>query len=111
MSRMMVVSTPKIKPVRRTPRPAAPFGQGILPARRERFEPSAADRAWAAQVFSADGDWAGRLASGLETCECCGRPVERGGLVGGLCGVCETRALDASMASMYLGAGLAYASH
>ena len=42
---------PKHKPARVTPRPATEFGQGILPARRQRFEPSAAEVAWAAAEF------------------------------------------------------------
>ncbi len=57
----------KSKPARVTARPATEFGQGILPARRQRFEPTPADQAWAAGLFgNLYGDWAGRLLTGLD---------------------------------------------
>lgn len=102
MSRIICTSDVKVKSSRRTARPAAPFGAGVF----ARFQPSAADQAWAAQAFGVDADWDVRLAAGVETCECCGRPVE----LGGLCDACETRAEEATMASLYYGAGLGYAT-
>ncbi len=57
-------SRPKVQPARRTARPSAPFGSGILPPARQRFEPSAADSAWAAAEFHAaeSRDWERRAA-------------------------------------------------
>lgn len=109
MSRILVVNTPRVKPTRRSPRTLAPFAAGLF-ARRERFQPSAEDAAWAAQVFGADADWDVRLMTGLETCEACGRPTPCGALVGGLCEHCEARAEEASQASLYYSAGLGYAT-
>lgn len=113
MSRILAIPSIKSKPTRRTARPVAPFGSGILPdrpIRRPRFEPSPADRQWAAQVFGFDADWDARLAAGLESCVVCSRPVRRGELIGGLCSVCDARAEDASMASLYGSAGLGFRS-
>lgn len=113
MSRIMCASTPRVKPVRKSPRPAAPFGAGIFPARRQRFEPTAEERAWAAAEFSDYDGWEGRLIAGLEACICeaCSRPVRSGELHHGLCDVCESAAEDASMASLYGSAGLGFCSH
>jgi hypothetical protein len=54
---------PPVKPTRRTARPSAPFGAGLFP-KRTRFEPSEADRQWAAQVFGAAADWDVRMVEG-----------------------------------------------
>jgi hypothetical protein len=114
MSRILCTPSLKVKPTRRTARPSAPFGSGILPTRRTRkprFEPTAADAAWASQTFGVDADWDAHLTAGFQHCEVCNRPVAKGALVGGLCDRCEARAEDATMASGYFAAGLAYAAH
>lgn len=93
MSRILAIASIKSKPTRRTVRPSAPFGSGILPDRpdrRPRFEPSEADRQWAAQVFGDTADWGARLIAGFESCEVCDRPVRRGELIGGLGTTCES---------------------
>jgi hypothetical protein len=51
----------RVKPTRRTARPAAPFGAGILP-RPTRFQPTDEDRAAAVLMFADDADWDVRLA-------------------------------------------------
>jgi hypothetical protein len=60
MSRMICVSTPRVKPSRRTYREPSPFGQGILPGRppagRDVFIPSPDDRSWAAAT-AAEPNW------------------------------------------------------
>ncbi len=108
MSRMICISTPRVKATRKSARPAAPFGAGIM-TRRQPY--TAAEYASTGELFSDYGDWAAPMLAGLETCECCGRPVERGELHHGLCDCCESRAIEASQASLYLSAGLGYASH
>ncbi len=58
MSRMICVSTPKVKPTRRAPRPERPFGAGILrsvpSAGRMPFSPE--DEAWYVQNVVAAND-------------------------------------------------------
>src|SRR5438105_554296 len=44
---------PPVKPTHKTPRPARPFGEGIL-RRPARFVPSDADLAWAAYELNKD---------------------------------------------------------
>jgi hypothetical protein len=107
MSRIIAIPTRKVKAVRKTARPSAPFGAGILP-RTTRFEPTDEDRAAAAQLFADDCDWDARMASGLETCGACGRPVEPCDLECGLCCECLSRAEEATMASQYAGVGLGW---
>lgn len=107
MSRIVALSTPRVKPTRHTGRPVAPFGQGIL-TRRQPF--TAAEYASTGELFADYGDWAALMLAGLESCECCNRPVRKGELHGGLCDCCESRAEEATVASMYLGAGLGYAT-
>jgi hypothetical protein len=119
----MTAARPKIKPTRRTARPAASFGAGILRfapfavTYPDHFEPSAEDRAAAAAMFAADADadadWDARMAADAngDRCEVCGRPVERGELLGGLCNVCQCRAEEATMASLYYSAGMGWRSY
>jgi hypothetical protein len=104
-----------VKVTRRTPRPDAPFGAGIL-----RFAPyggtmpyNVADLEWAAQEFGRDADWDARLAADAngEECHTCGRPVERGELEGGLCNVCQCRAEESTMACLYSSAGMGWKSY
>jgi hypothetical protein len=108
----MTAARPKIKPTRRTARPAAPFGAGVFP-RPTRFEPSDEDKAAAVAMFAADAYWVARVAADAngDACEACGRPVERGELVGGLCNVCQCRAEEATMRSQYAGVGLGWHSY
>ena len=54
MSRIMCTSSPKVKATRKTSRPSAPFGAGLLPKPYRRFEPSDAERKWAAAAFADD---------------------------------------------------------
>jgi hypothetical protein len=104
MSRILCVGTLKVKPVRKTTRPEAPFGAGILP-KRARFQPSDADRRWAAQAFADGGepDWDALAAEAacldamcsltpppVERCPSCGELAEA--LADGLCPDCERRA-------------------
>lgn len=49
MATIFCVNTPPVKVNRHTTRRPTPFGAGIMPTRRQRFEPSLADRLWAAQ--------------------------------------------------------------
>lgn len=108
----MTAARLKIKPTRRPARPAAPFGAGVFP-RPTRFEPSDEDRAAAAAMFGDDADWSARMAADAngDDCEACGRPVERGELEGGLCNVCQCRAEEATMASLYYSAGMGWRSY
>jgi hypothetical protein len=122
---MAIISTRtrRVKPVRKSPRPAAPFGQGLYP-KRTRLEPSDADRQWAAQVFGADADWDARMADADQpepdwdmlageaacldamcaltppaagTCKKCGEPAEA--LSWGMCPDCyDDAATDAAIA-------------
>ena len=86
---------------------ARPFG--ILPRRERRMPFTQADLDWAAQSFGDDDpDWDVRLATGLETCEACGRPTEPGEIECGLCSVCLSRAEEATMASLYYSAGMGW---
>src|SRR5262249_28931251 len=47
---IVCITHPPVKPTRHAPRPDRPFGEGILPARRPRFVPSAEDMQWAAET-------------------------------------------------------------
>jgi hypothetical protein len=104
---MISAKSRRVKPTRRIARPPAPFGAGVYPT-RARYEPSDEDRAAAALMFADDADWDARMAAGIETCEACGRPVERGELECGLCCVCMARAEEASVACQYYGAGMGW---
>jgi hypothetical protein len=88
---MAIISVyrPPVKPTRRTVRPVAPFGAGILRTRRTRFEPSAADLQWAAQAFNSDAgpDYDTLAAEAacvdamsdltpVDLCRSCGQPAE-----------------------------------
>lgn len=108
MSRIIAISTLKVKATRHSARPVATFGEGVF-TRRQPF--TAAEYAATGELFSDYGDWAALMLAGKEACEACGRPVHRGELRHGLCDCCEARAEEASMASLYYGAGLAYACH
>jgi hypothetical protein len=107
------------KPTRRTARPDAPFGAGILRfvpfavTCPDDFEPSDEDKAAAARMFADDADWNARLAADAngEECEACGRPVERGEIEGGLCNTCQCRAEEATMASQYAALGMGFRSY
>jgi hypothetical protein len=115
----MTAARSKIKPTRRTARPDAPFGAGILRfvplavTCPDHFEPSELDRAAAAAMFGADADWSARMAADAngDDCEACGRPVGRGELEGGLCNVCQCRAEEATTASLYYSAGMGWRSY
>jgi hypothetical protein len=90
----------RVKPSRRTGRPAAPFGTGVYPT-RTRFEPTEDDRRWAAQVFGEieddrqleeralqaqwDDQFVGTIPVGY--CRSCGEPAEVNG--DRLCLECE----------------------
>jgi hypothetical protein len=77
------------------------------------IEPSDADRAAVGSLFADIADWDARPAADAsgDDCEACGRPVERGELVGGLCNVCQCRAEEATMASQYAAAGMGWKSY
>jgi hypothetical protein len=49
---MSIITRPRppVKPTRNAPRHTHPFGEGIRPARRARFVPSAEDMPWAAET-------------------------------------------------------------
>jgi hypothetical protein len=100
MTTILFDSTATRKPARRTARPT-------------RLEPSDEDKAAAAAMFADDADWDARMAADAngDECEACGRPVERGELVGGLCNVCQCRAEEATMASQYAAAGMGWRSY
>jgi hypothetical protein len=118
---MSMISTKarNVKPTRRTARPFAPFGAGLVHyvpfavAAADFVEPSDEDKAAAAALFSADADWSARMAADAngDHCEACGRPVERGELEGGLCNVCQCRAEEATIASLYGSVGMGFRSY
>jgi hypothetical protein len=115
----MTTARSKIKPTRRTARPDAPFGAGILRfvpfavIYPDHFEPGDEDKAAAAAMFGDDADWDARMAADAngDNCEACNRPVERGELEGGLCNVCQCRAEEATMTSQYAAAGMGWRSY
>jgi hypothetical protein len=51
---ILCIARPPVKPTRHASRPDRPFGEGILPARRTYFVPSAEDLAWAAYELNKD---------------------------------------------------------
>jgi hypothetical protein len=102
MSRIIALPSLKYKPTRHTPRPSAPFGAGIF-TRLARFEPTDADRQWAAQAFnsSPEPDYDTLAAEAafvdamsdltpVDLCRSCGQPAEVDR--DGLCPDCEAYA-------------------
>lgn len=103
MSRIIALPSLKSKPTRRTARPDAPFGAGILPYRPSsgRMPYTAEDLAWAAQAFAdPEPDWdqlAGEAAfldtlealtpAPVDRCRSCGELSEA--LAGGRCPECR----------------------
>jgi hypothetical protein len=126
MSRIMCVSSRKVKATRHSRRPAAPFGSGILrfvPMSRG-FEPSADDRRAAAQMFADAGDpdydtLAGEAAflASLESlspppagiCRSCGEMAES--LTYGYCDACNDAGTEATIKGANGRAGLDYRVH
>ena len=123
MSRIMCVATLKVKPTRKSPRPSAPFGQGILASRpfAGRMPYTLADLSDAAAMFaSAEPDW-DALAFEAECqdrldamapstyghCLNCSRPCDDL-TEQGLCDRCDSAADDASIASRNYAAGLGF---
>jgi hypothetical protein len=127
MSRMIRTASPKVKPARRTARPAAPFGAGLL--RYIPFavtapgfvEPGDADRRWAAQAFAdASGPDYDRLAgeaaalASIEAlspppagyCRSCGEPVDSSSQV--YCDACDAAGTEATIKGENGRAGLGY---
>lgn len=121
MATILARRTPRVKPTRHTPRPAAPFGAGVFP-RTRRFEPSEADRRWAAELFGAQADeftdedlalleaqaeqarWEAmrEMIEAGERCACCGVRESDGFEIDpgtGLCNACLDGAERAAMAS------------
>jgi hypothetical protein len=123
MSRIMCVSSRKVKATRHSRRPAAPFGSGILrvvPMSRG-FEPSADDRRAAAQMFADDGEPDYDLLAGeaafLASCEAltpppagnclsCGELAET--LTYGYCDACDDAGTEATIKGQNARAGLGY---
>lgn len=115
----MTPARPKIKPTRRTARPAVPFGTGVFP-RPARFEPSAEDRAAAAAMFADDEpdyDTLAGEAAFLASCEAmtpppagycrsCGELAEA--LSHGLCDACDDAGTEATIKGENGRAGLGY---
>ena len=125
MSRMICVSTPRVKPARRRPADPHPFGAGILP-----YHPSAGrvpytieDLDAAAQMFAnAENDrenrrleqrageavWEGQFHATAPAgcCQLCGEPSDWLDPVHGLCEPCMTAAENATIASVNAAHGL-----
>ena len=125
MSRMICTASPKVKPARRTARPSAPFGSGLF-----RFvafavtaagyaEPSDADRAAAATMFTGEPDYdqlAGEAAyldscaaltpPPVEVCRSCGELAEISRA--GYCDACDDAGTEATIAGVNGRAGLGY---
>lgn len=124
--RQSIRPTPRVKPVRHTPRPAAPFGEGVF-SRYRRFEPSPADREWAAREFGSRDDeyteedlaamedmaqqarWESlcEMIEAGERCACCGLRESDGFAIDrptGLCLACLAGAEAATEQSQWLAA-------
>ena len=124
MSRIIALPSIKSKPTRRSPRPSAPFGDGLFQSRAGREPCTLADLDWwAEQTRDADDDGIDdmqariELAAYLESiealtppaaiCRSCGDYADT--LTGGICRSCLERAADdATVASANYAAGLGY---
>jgi hypothetical protein len=113
MSRIMCTSSPKVKATRKTSRPSAPFGAGLLPKPYRRFEPSDAERKWAAAAFADDASpdydqLAGEAAflASYEAMSSCGQAAET--LTYGYCNACDDAGTEATINGQNDKAGLGY---
>ena len=131
MSRIICIADTKVKATRKSPRPSAPFGQGILASRpfAGRMPFTTADLAEAALMFAddatttADTDWdalaleaeekaryESQAATVFGHCLNCSLPCDDL-TAQGLCDRCDDAATDASIASKNASYGLGFVVH